>query len=202
MIKIREAIIVEGKYDKIKLENLIDTTIITTDGFQVFKDKEKQTLIKHVAEKCGIVIVTDSDSAGFMIRSFIGGVVDKKHIKHVYIPDLLGKEKRKPHISSEGKLGVEGIPNEIIMDCFKKAGIFFERQEKTGEMKISKSHLYEDGFYGRTNSSLKKQILLKKLSLPQKISNNMLIDILNVLLSFDEYKLIVKEIDEEKEGVN
>ena len=202
MITIREAVIVEGKYDKIKLENLLDTTIIATDGFQIFKDKEKQALIRKLAEKRGIVIVTDSDSAGFMIRSFIGGSVDKKYIKHVYMPDLLGKEKRKAQASSEGKLGVEGIPNDVIITCFENAGIFCEKTLEHGETKkkITKADLYEDGFFGRPNSSLKKQVLLKKLSLPQKMSNNLLADILNVFLSFDQYKLLVEEINSAYNG--
>ena len=119
MIKIKEAVIVEGKYDKIRLSNFIDGLIITTDGFGIFKDKEKQRLIKHLADTRGILILTDSDGAGFVIRNFLKGAVSPDKIKHAYIPDILGKEKRKDKPSKEGKLGVEGISDEIIMKITK-----------------------------------------------------------------------------------
>ena len=127
MIKLKEAVIVEGKYDKIKLSSLVDGLIITTDGFGIFKDREKRELIKTLAKKRGIIILTDSDSAGFLIRSHIKGFVSEGEIKNVFIPDVFGKEKRKSAPSKEGKLGVEGMDRELLENALKKAGIVEEK---------------------------------------------------------------------------
>ena len=129
MIKIKEAVIVEGKYDKIKLSSIIDTVIITTEGFRIFKNPEKLSLIRYYAQKTGVIILTDSDSAGFKIRGFLKGAIGKGKITNVYIPDIFGKEKRKENFSAEGKLGVEGIPADIIRDAFRKAGISSSNQD-------------------------------------------------------------------------
>ncbi len=196
MIKIKEAVIVEGKYDKIKLSSILDAPIVTTDGFGIFKDKEKQKFIRSLAEKRGILILTDSDSAGLMIRSFLGGSIKKEYIKHAYIPELLGKEKRKSERSAEGLLGVEGVENEVIIDSLKRAGVITEEKEEERE-KITKYDLYEDGFFGRDNCTEKRKLLLKKASLPSKLSTNALVDMLNVFMTRDEYKNLVKEIDSE-----
>ena len=123
MIKIEQAVIVEGRYDKIKLSSLIDALIIETDGFSIFKDKEKQKLIKRLANEKGILILTDSDSAGFKIRSFLGGSVPEDKVFHAYIPDIFGKEKRKSEYSKEGKLGVEGVPSNVIYEALERAGV-------------------------------------------------------------------------------
>lgn len=120
MIQIKQAVIVEGKYDKIKVSNILDTLIIETDGFGIFKDKNKQKLIRRLAETRGILILTDSDSAGFTIRSFLNGIVPKEQLINVYIPDIFGKEKRKSEPSKEGKLGVEGVKSDVIIDALKK----------------------------------------------------------------------------------
>ena len=145
MIKINEAVIVEGKYDKIKLSGILDTVIIETDGFAIFKDKEKQQLIRFLSEKRGIIIMTDSDSAGFKIRSFINGITKSENIKNVYIPDVYGKEKRKTEMSKEGKLGVEGVKVQVIIDALEKAGVLCEETETTERKEITKLDLYEDG---------------------------------------------------------
>lgn len=195
MIKIKEAVIVEGKYDKIKLSSIIDAPIITTDGFSIFKDKEKQKFIRNLAEKRGILILTDSDSAGLMIRSFLGGSIKKEYIKHVYIPELYGKEKRKAQASAEGLLGVEGVRDSVIIDCLKRAGVTAESSQNTGEL-ITKIDLYNDGFFGRENCTEKRKLLLEKVSLPSKLSTNALVQMLNVFLTKDEYKKIVKEIED------
>ena len=137
MIKVKEAIIVEGKYDKIKLSSIIDGLIITTNGFGIFNDKERQYLIRELAKKRGIIVLTDSDSAGFVIRNFLKGSVPKEQIKHAYIPDIFGKEKRKDKRSKEGKLGVEGVSKELILEALRKCGAscedsdseFIEREE-------------------------------------------------------------------------
>lgn len=126
MIQIKQAVIVEGKYDKIKVSNILDTLIIETDGFGIFKDKNKQKLIRRLAETRGILILTDSDSAGFTIRSFLNGIVPKEQLINVYIPDIFGKEKRKSEPSKEGKLGVEGVKSDVIIDALKKAGVKFD----------------------------------------------------------------------------
>lgn len=196
MIKIKEAVIVEGKYDKIKLSSIIDAPIITTDGFSIFKDKEKQNFIRALAEKRGIIILTDSDSAGLMIRSFLGGSIKKENIKHVFIPELKGKEKRKSEYSAEGLLGVEGVNKDVIIKALRRAGVIGGEEEETTE-KIKKIDLYEDGFFGKDNCTEKRMLLLKKASLPSKLSTNMLLEMLNVFMTYDEYKLLVKEIEEE-----
>lgn len=195
MIKIKEAVIVEGKYDKIKLSAILDAPIITTDGFGIFKDKEKQKFIRNLAEKRGILILTDSDSAGLMIRSFLGGSIKKEYIKHVFIPELFGKEKRKTQSSSEGLLGVEGVPDEVIIESLKRAGVITETSE-TPKEPITKYDLYEDGFFGKDNCTEKRKILLSKTSLPSKLSTNALVQMLNVFMTRDEYKNLVKEIED------
>ncbi len=194
MIKIKEAVIVEGKYDKIKLSSIIDAPIITTDGFSIFKDKEKQNFIRKLAEKRGILILTDSDSAGLMIRSFLGGSIKKEYIRHAFIPELYGKERRKIQASSEGLLGVEGVPDSVIIESLERAGVTAESSQKPGE-EITKIDLYEDGFFGKDNCTEKRKLLLEKVSLPSKLSTNALVQMLNVFLTKDEYKTIVKEIE-------
>ncbi|MBE6782746.1 MAG: DUF4093 domain-containing protein [Ruminococcaceae bacterium] len=195
MIKIKEAVIVEGKYDKIKLASILDAPIVTTDGFRIFKDKEKQNFIRSLAEKRGILILTDSDSAGLMIRSFLGGSIKKEYIKHVYIPELFGKEKRKNEASKEGLLGVEGVSKEIILKSLERAGVFAQDSPEA-EDPITKIDLYDDGFFGKDNCTEKRKILLKKVSLPSNLSTNALVQMLNVFMTKDEYKLLVKEIEE------
>ena len=195
MIKIKEAVIVEGKYDKIKLASILDAPIVTTDGFRIFKDKEKQNFIRSLAEKRGILILTDSDSAGLMIRSFLGGSIKKEYIKHVYIPELFGKEKRKNEASKEGLLGVEGVSKEIILKSLERAGVFAQDSPES-EDPITKIDLYDDGFFGKDNCTEKRKILLKKVSLPSNLSTNALVQMLNVFMTKDEYKLLVKEIEE------
>lgn len=188
MIKINEAVIVEGKYDKIKLSGILDTVIIETDGFAIFKDKEKQQLIRFLSEKRGIIIMTDSDSAGFKIRSFINGITKSENIKNVYIPDVYGKEKRKTEMSKEGKLGVEGISTELIMSALQKAGVFFSENEKQEGREITRTDFFEDGISGRDNSSEIRKNLAKSLGLPERISSSALLKIINSYMTYDEYK--------------
>lgn len=196
MIKIKEAVIVEGKYDKIKLSSIIDAPIITTDGFRIFKDKEKQKFIRNLAEKRGLLILTDSDSAGLMIRSFLGGTIKKEYIRHAYIPELFGKEKRKTEASAEGLLGVEGVSAEVIIKALEKAGIFSDEQTEKPSDPITKIDLYDDGFFGTDNCAEKRKILLEKASLPSKLSTNALVEMLNVFMTREEYKNLVREIEE------
>ena len=191
MLKIKEAIIVEGRYDKIKLKNLVDTTIIETNGFRVFSDKEKQTLIRKIAQTRGILVFTDSDSAGFVIRNFLRGAVDKSKIKHCYIPQINGKEKRKAHGSKEGFLGVEGVRDEVIIDAIRKSGE--ESQAQSGE--ITKSDLYRLGLTGRENSEKLRKALLKNLGMPSYLTTNAMLSAINCLYSLDELKNIVNELE-------
>ena len=188
MIKIKEAVIVEGKYDKIKLSGILDTVIIETDGFAVFKDKEKQKLIRFLSEKRGIIIMTDSDSAGFKIRNFINGITKSNNIKNVYMPDVYGKEKRKTEASKEGKLGVEGMKTEVIMSALTKAGVICAENGKNESREITQTDFFEDGISGRENSSELRKALAKELDLPEKISTASLLKIINTYMTYDEYK--------------
>ena len=194
MIKINEAVIVEGKYDKIKLSGILDTVIIETDGFAIFKDKEKQQLIRFLSEKRGIIIMTDSDSAGFKIRSFINGITKSENIKNVYIPDVYGKEKRKIEMSKEGKLGVEGISTELIMSALQKAGVFCSENEKQEGREITRTDFFEDGISGRDNSSEIRKNLAKSLGLPERISSSALLKIINSYMTYDEYKNAINSL--------
>lgn len=200
MVKLKQAVIVEGKYDKIKLSSIIDSLIITTDGFGVFKNNEKSALIKELAEKQGVIILTDSDSAGFKIRNYIKNITQKGKIINVYIPDIFGKEKRKAAASKEGKLGVEGIPNKIIIAAFEKAGVIAQdtnNNTQTNKNTISRIILYEDGFMGKDGSSERRKKLLKVLSLPEMLSTNGLLEVLNTMFSLEEYKSAVNKINTE-----
>lgn len=188
MIKIKETVIVEGNYDKIKLSSIIDGNIIVTDGFRIFKDKEKQRLLKKIAQKEGIVIFTDSDRAGFIIRNFIKSCTAGEKVYHAFIPEIKGKEKRKDKPGKEGILGVEGIDKEIIINALIKSGITVDGVSSKKEKKdfITKLDLYKAGLYGSENSKEKRIEFLKKHDLPQKISPNMLVDVLNLLYKKEE----------------
>lgn len=194
MIKLDRPVIVEGKYDIIKLNNIIDGIIIKTDGFGIFKDKEKQKLIRRLADEKGIIILTDSDSAGFLIRNFIKSTVPADKITHVYIPDIKGKEKRKDHESKEGKLGVEGIDENVLKSCFEKAGVLCEKTESARKL-ITNLDFYEYGLSGKANSKEKRKLLLKKLDLPERMSSSSIIKILNTFITFEEFEKCVKEIE-------
>lgn len=195
MIKIDKVVIVEGRYDKIKLSSILDAVIIETDGFAIFNNKEKQLLIRRLAEAKGILILTDSDSAGFKIRSFIRGMVPAEQITNAYIPDIFGKEKRKTEPSKEGKLGVEGVKPEIIIDALQRAGVLCEATEEKERRKITKLDLYEDGLSGRENSEQLRLRLLKHLQLPERLTANALLQVLNTFLTYEDYKNAVKEIN-------
>lgn len=196
MIKINEAIVVEGKYDKIKLSSIVDGLIIETNGFRIFKDKEKINLLRNLAKKRGILIFTDSDSAGFLIRNYISSIIPKENIKHAYIPDIYGKEKRKYNYSKEGKLGVEGIPKKIIEKSLKDAGIIFKETElvKKNKRKITKIDLYDYGLSGRDNSSELRKAFLKQLNLPEHLSVNSLVKVLNCSLTYEEFEIEIKKL--------
>lgn len=192
MLKIKEVIIVEGNYDKSKLENIVDGVIVVTDGFMIYKDKKKCEMLKALAQKNGAVIFTDSDSAGFRIRNYLKNILKGCKVRHAYIPDIKGKEKRKNHHSKEGFLGVEGVSDEIILKSLENAG--FELNETIDEKKVTKADLYSDGLTGAPDSAQKREKLKKKLNLPKNLSTNMLIDVINNLYGYEEYKKILTDL--------
>ena len=196
-MKLERAVVVEGKYDKIKLSNIVDTLIIQLDGFSVFKNKELQSFIKLIAKEKGIIILTDSDSAGFLLRNFVSNLVGGKNVFHAYIPDIEGKEKRKDSPSKEGKIGVEGVNDEVIIKAIENAQSKIVT-EASNRREITRIDLYELGFIGGENSSEKRKALLKALDFPERMNTSSLIRSLNMLLSFEDFKTIVKMIEERK----
>ncbi len=194
-LKIRQAVIVEGKYDKIKLNNIIDAFIIETNGFSINKDKEKKKFIKKLALERGIIILTDSDHAGFMIRKYISSFVDNNYITNAYIPDVFGKEKRKAVASKEGKLGVEGMTKEVLLEAFKKAGVNVETIENANP--VTNFDLYDFGFSGGENSRAKRACLCKALDLPEFLSANSLLSCINNMMTRDEFILLVKNTEQQ-----
>lgn len=191
-LELKEAVIVEGKYDKIQLQSVILSPIITLNGFRVFKDKEAQALIRNVAKTRGILIMTDVDSAGFVLRNFLSGIADKSTIKHCYIPTVFGKEKRKAEPSKEGKLGVEGIKRDELVNAILKSGatiIGEENSQKSNE--ITKMDFYEFGLCGRDNSCEFRTAVLKHLGLPTYLSTNAMISAINCLFTYDEFNVML-----------
>ena len=195
MIKIDKPIIVEGKYDVIKLSRIVDALIIKTDGFGIFKDKEKQQLLRRLAGEKGIIVLTDSDSAGFLIRKFLKSSIPEDRITHVYIPDVYGKEKRKTQAGKEGKLGVEGISEEILLEALKKAGVICSETDTEERRLITNIDLYEAGLMGRDNSKEKRVKLMKALALPERLSTSSLLKILNTFVTFEEFTERIGELD-------
>ena len=195
MLKTDRIIIVEGKYDKIKLTSIIDAVIIETDGFGIFKDKQKQKLLRMLADKKGLVILTDSDSAGFTIRNFICGFVPKEKIINAYIPDVFGKERRKDAPSKEGKLGVEGVSSSLIKEALEKAGVLCSEDNLSEKRVVTKTDFYLDGLTGGNDSKEKRLALLNYLSLPERMTTNALIEIINSFMTYEDYKNAVKAIE-------
>lgn len=197
MYKIKEAIIVEGIYDKTKLSGFIDGIILTTHGFAVYSNPDFIKTIQELAKRTGIVILTDSDSAGMRIRNFVKQKATDGTVKHAYVPDIEGKERRKTHASKEGLLGVEGMTEEIIISALRDAGC--EIDNKTADFKkgnITKSDLYLLGLSGGKDSAILREKLSKEINIPARISANMLLDVLNRLYSYDELVEIVQRITE------
>lgn len=195
MIKLKEAVIVEGRYDKILLRGFIDAPIIETGGFRVFKDKEKQNLIRKLSETRGIIVMTDSDSAGFVIRNFLKGIVSSDKIKHCYIPQIKGKEKRKQEVSKEGFLGVEGLDEKTIAEALKKSGVDACEESSLVEFEeITKADFYELGLSGKENSAKLREKLLKKLGMPTYLSANAFLAVLNCFYSKKDLLDILEEL--------
>lgn len=189
MIKIKQAIIVEGKYDKIRLSNIVDAVVIPVHGFSIYKDKETAALIRSLARRTGIIILTDSDSAGFQIRMRIREIARGGEVINVYIPDIFGKEKRKREGSKEGKLGVEGLDDKLIIEAFRKAGVLTENITENTQKgdPITKADLLDLGLVGGSGSAAKRAELQRKLGLPERLSANMLLEILNVMYTREDF---------------
>ncbi len=194
MVKIKEAIVVEGRYDKNTLSQIIDAPILETAGFGVFKDKQQLELLRKVAQKRGLIVFTDADGAGFVIRNHIKSAIPSQYLKHAYIPDILGKERRKSAPGKEGKLGVEGMKAEVILEALRRAGATIDGQNSAPTNAITKQNLMALGLSGGANSAQLRKVLLKKLELPEHMSSNAMLQALNLLLSLDELTAIIKEI--------
>ena len=195
MVKIKEAILVEGRYDKNTLSQVVDAPILETNGFGIFKDKKQMALLRQVAEKRGLIVFTDADGAGFVIRNHVKSAIPAKFLKHAYTPDIFGKERRKDKAGKEGKLGVEGMKPEIILEALRKAGATIEGEDGLPSKGITKQDLMELGLSGGADSSAKRLALLKKLNLPEHMSANALLQALNLLYSLEELTTIVENLE-------
>ena len=193
MVKIREAIVVEGRYDKNTLSQVVDAPILETAGFGIFKDRQQMALLRRVAEKRGLIVFTDSDGAGFVIRNHIKSVIPGKYLKHAYIPDIPGKERRKSAPGREGKLGVEGMTPEVILAALRNAGATIEGEETTSFGGITKQDLMALGLSGGSNAGEKRKALLKKLNLPEHMSTNAMLQALNLLYTREELEQMLNE---------
>ena len=194
MLHIREAIVVEGRYDKNALSQVVDTLILETGGFQIFKDPEQMALLERAARRRGLIVLTDSDGAGFVIRNRIKGVIPAQLIKHAYIPDVYGKERRKRQPGKEGKLGVEGMPPAVLEQVLRRAGAAFleENAPERETPRLTKADLFTAGLSGGEGSSEKRRALLSRLELPEHMSANALLAVLNGCYSRAEAEEILK----------
>ncbi|MGM9605857.1 MAG: toprim domain-containing protein [Faecousia sp.] len=197
MVKIREAIVVEGRYDKNTLSQIVDAPIFETRGFGIFKDKEQMALLRAVAARRGLIVFTDSDGAGFVIRNHLKSAIPNAFLKHAYIPDIPGKEKRKAAPGKEGKLGVEGMTRDVILAALKASGATFEDDTETKSGGITKQDFCTLGLSGQTDSSRKRLTLQKKLNLPEHMSANALLQALNLLYTMDELSDLVKALEKD-----
>lgn len=197
MVKIREAIVVEGRYDKNTLSQVVDAQIFETNGFGIRKDKARMDLLRRVAEQRGLIVFTDSDGAGFVIRNFLKGAIPAKYLKHAYIPDIPGKERRKSAPGKEGKLGVEGMTPEILLACLKRAGATILGEDTPTEQPITKQDLFDLGLSGGANASEKRKKLMKKLALPEHLSPNGLLQALSLLYTREELTALAAQLETE-----
>lgn len=194
MVKIRQAIVVEGRYDKNTLSQIVDAPILETSGFGIMNNKENLELLRRVAKSRGLIVFTDSDGAGFVIRNFLKSAIEPKYLLHAYIPDIYGKEKRKAAPGKEGKLGVEGMPPDVILDCLRRAGAEFEDATDTPAGGITKQDLMELGLSGGKDSSLLRKKLLRKLNFPEHMSSNAMLQALNLLYTLPQLQEIMEEM--------
>ena len=194
MVKIREAIVVEGRYDKNTLSQVVDAPIFETGGFGIFQNPEMLSLLKTVAMQRGLVIFTDSDGAGLVIRNRIKGAIEDRFLKHAYIPEILGKEKRKKQSGKAGLLGVEGMTPEVILDCLRRAGATFEEEHVPAKRSVTKQDFYDLGLSGGMDSKGKRQKLAKMLQFPVNLSSNSLLQAVSLLYTPEELKDLVAQL--------
>ena len=196
MVHIKEAVLVEGRYDKNTLSQIVDATIFETSGFGIFKNKEQMALLRRVAEKQGLIVFTDSDGAGFVIRNHVKSASPEQFLKHAYTPDIIGKERRKSTPGKEGKLGVEGMTRDVILESLRRAGATFDENAQLMAGRITKQDMMELGLSGGKNSTELRQLLLKKLDFPEKMSANALLQALNLLYTLEELTCIVSTLEQ------
>lgn len=197
MIKIREAIVVEGRYDKSTLSQIVDAPIFETSGFGIFNDKEQMNLLRRVAEKRGLIVFTDSDGAGFLIRNRIKSAIPGAFLKHAYVPEVPGKEKRKAHPGKEGILGVEGMDTETLLESLRRSGATIEGHSESREPSLTKQDMCSLGLSGSANSSELRKELCRRLGFPEKTSANGLLQALNVLYDYRELESIMESMEQE-----
>ncbi len=194
MVKIQEAIVVEGKYDKNTLSQIVDAPIFQTDGFHIMKDKALLALLRRVAEERGLVVFTDSDGAGFVIRNYLKSAIPGEYLKHAYIPDIYGKERRKAAPGKEGKLGVEGIRPEVILESLRRAGVTIADEESQTPRGITKQDLVEWGLSGGKDSRQLRKKLMEQAGLPERMSSNAMLQALDLLYTREELEGIIKTL--------
>ena len=188
MRRVREVIVVEGRYDKNALRQTVDATVLETKGFGVFKDRERLALLRRLAAERGLILLTDSDGAGFVIRNFLKGAIPKSQLKQAYIPDVPGKERRKDAPGREGKLGVEGMPPAALLEALERAGATFEDGGSPAEREpVTKADFYALGLTGGPDSGAKRAALLKKLGLPERMTANALLEAVNILYTRETF---------------
>lgn len=195
MLKIKEAIVVEGRYDKNTLSQIVDAPIFETGGFAIFKDKQQMALLRRIASRRGLIVFTDSDGAGFVIRNHIKSAIDNRYLKHAYIPDVYGKERRKKVAGKEGKMGVEGMTTKVITEALRRAGATIQGEEEQQQHRITKQDLMELRLSGCADSGARRLALLKMLDLPEHMSANAMLQALNLLFTFDELKGFVEDLE-------
>ncbi len=197
MVRIKEAILVEGRYDRNTLSQIVDAPIFETGGFQIFKDKSRMKLLRTVAEKRGLIVFTDPDGAGFVIRNHIKSAIPGKYLKHAYVPDIMGKERRKAAPGKEGKLGVEGMKKNVILTALRNSGATIEGEDAPEENAVTKQDLMELGLSGGSGSGEKRLKLLKKLNLPEHMSPNAMLQALNLLYNLEELTALVGDLEKD-----
>ena len=188
MVRVKEVIVVEGRYDLNTLRQTVEADVVCTDGFAIFREKERQELLRRLAEKRGLVVLTDSDGAGEVIRGFLSGIVPPEQVKHAFIPDVPGKERRKSSPSREGKLGVEGMKPEVLLRALEAAGATLDDVSAQPRREITPAALYALGLSGAPESAEKRRKLQKTLGLPERMSTKQLTTALNVLMTLEELK--------------
>lgn len=196
MRRIKEVIVVEGRYDKNALLQVVDATVLETAGFGVFNDRQKQKLLRSLAEKRGLIVLTDPDGAGFVIRNFLRSCLDPRLVKHAYVPDIAGKERRKAHASKEGKLGVEGMRPAVLLAALERAGATFEDGEEASlpTPGVTKADLYALGMSGQPGSREKRAALIAALDLPERITADALLEVVNAYMTREEFFSLCKDL--------